>query len=144
MDKFFKKWDMNVDKLNDILKDTVIEAASQVYKETVDRTPIGRPELWSNPSVPENYEPGDLRNAWEINWGIGFINATASFSGKLASIEGAANYKLGNDIYIRNQTPYAHAVEYGWSKIQAPRGMMRISVRQYHSFLNTAAKKNKL
>ena len=122
----------------------ITQAASQVYKETVDRTPLGRPELWKNSMPPSNYSPGSLKKAWEINWGGGFIHATSSFSGKLNSVAGAGNYHLGNDIFIRNQEPYAYAVEFGWSKRQAPQGMARISVRLFRKFLDDATKKNKI
>lgn len=141
---FERQWERIEKELIEAQRRTVTQAASQVYKSTVDRTPIGRPELWKSSSVPDNYIPGDLRKAWEINWGNGFIHATASFSGKLDSVAGAGNYRLGTDIYIRNQTEYAHAIEYGRSTQQAPAGMMRISVRQYQTFLTKAAKKNKL
>ena len=142
INKFLNQWDKNVDKLIEHQTKAITQAASQVYKETVDRTPFGRPELWKG-IAPVGYKPGDLRKAWEIDWGTGFIHATASFTGKLNSVTGAQNYRLGNDIYIRNQAPYAEKIEYGYSR-QAPSGMMRVSVRQYQSFLNKATKNNKL
>lgn len=141
--KFSKRWDEIEKELIEQQEKAVTRAASQVYKEMVDRTPFGRPELWNSPA-PANYTPGDLRKAWEINWGQGFIKAIASFSGKLGSITGASRYKLGDDIIIRNQLDYAHAVEYGWSKKQAPQGMMRISVKLYKTFLDAAIKNNKI
>lgn len=142
INKFLNQWEANEKKLVEQQEKIIAQAASQVYKETVDRTPYGRPELWKMKAAP-GYKPGDLRKAWEINWGTGFIHATASFTGKLNSVQGADRYKLGTDIYIRNQEDYAERVEYGYSS-QAPGGMMRISVKLYQTFLNKATKNNKI
>ena len=144
IDKFLKQWDKNEEKLLSRQEKIITQAASQVYKETVDRTPFGRPELWRNNNAPSNYTPGGLKKAWEINWGTGYIKASGSFTGKLNAVAGASNYTLGNDIIMRNQEPYAYKVEFGWSRRQAPAGMARISVRSFSSFLNAATKKNKL
>jgi hypothetical protein len=143
MKKFLKRWEEIEKKLQTQQEKIITHAASQVYKEIVDRTPVGRPELWSRPA-PDGYKPGDLRKAWEINWGMGYIHATATYSGKLGSVSGAGNYKLGSTIWVRNQEDYAYAVEYGWSRKQAPRGMMRISIKLYQSFLDKAIKNNKI
>ena len=143
MKKFLKRWEEIEEQLLSQQEKIITRAASQVYKEVVDRTPVGRPELWQS-APPAGYEPGDLRKAWEINWGNGFIHATATYSGKLGAVSGAGFYMLGDDIVIRNQLDYAYAVEYGWSKKQAPRGMMRISIKLYQSFLDKETKKNKI
>jgi hypothetical protein len=141
--KFLKRWDEIEGLLQSQQEKIITRAASQVYKEIVDRTPVGRPELWSSPA-PDGYKPGDLRKAWEIDWGMGYIHATATYSGKLGSVSGANFYVLGKDIWVRNQLDYAYAVEYGWSRKQAPQGMMRISIKQYQSFLDKATKNNKI
>jgi hypothetical protein len=141
--KFEKRWLEIELELKSQQEKIITRAASEVYKQIVDRTPVGRPELWS--SIPAaDYKPGDLRKAWEINWGQGYIQATASYSGKLGSVSGANSYKLGDTIWVRNQTDYAYVVEFGWSRRQAPRGMMRISVKLYQSFLDRAIKNNKI
>ena len=121
---FNTQWDRIEKELLEAQRRAISQAASQVYKETVDRTPLGRPELWKNSTVPDNYAPGALRKAWEINWGGGFINAAASFTGKLNSVSGASGYELGKDI--------------------APHGMMRLSVKKYKSFLEQAVARNKV
>jgi hypothetical protein len=141
--KFEKRWLEIELELIEHQEKTITRAASQVYKEMVDRTPVGRPELWKMPP-PAGYKPGDLRKAWEIDWGKGYIKATASYSGKLGSVSGANSYKLGDTIWVRNQTDYAYAVEFGWSTRQAPQGMMRISVKLYKTYLDRAIKNNKI
>ena len=141
---FIKSWEKLEEKLQSQQEKVITRAASQVYKEMVDRTPVGRPEIWKAGKAPVGYKPGDLRKAWEINWGQGYIQANATFAGKLGSVTGAFRYTLGDDILVRNQTDYAYAIEYGWSTKQAPRGMMRISIKLYESFLDTAIKNNKI
>lgn len=44
----------------------------------------------------------------------------------------------GQDIYLTNSLPYAIPLEYGWSKKQAPQGMVRITVTEFQTFVNAA------
>lgn len=44
----------------------------------------------------------------------------------------------GQDIYLTNSLPYAIPLEYGWSKKQAPNGMVRITVAEFQTFVNAA------
>lgn len=44
----------------------------------------------------------------------------------------------GQDIYLTNSLPYAIPLEYGWSKKQAPQGMVRITVAEFQTFVNAA------
>ena len=114
-----------------------------LFKEIVDRTPVGRPELWKfKPRA--DYKPGDLRKAWEIDFGNGFKKPVATFTGKNQSIVDANSYTLGNPIIIRNLTEYAEIIEFGNHSRQAPEGMVRVSLLKFNQFLKTAVKNNKV
>jgi len=128
----------------DTMRKTVAQAASQLYKEIVDRTPYGRPELWKM-KAPAGYEPGQLQDNWEISFGGAFHKARAkgNFTGKNAAMSESKSYKLGDTITIRNETEYAERIEYGYSS-QAPQGMVRVSKMMFNQFLNTATKSNRI
>lgn len=89
-----------------------------LYKNIVERTPVGDPSLWKYPAH-KDYKPGTLKAGWTIN-------------------------KQTNIVIIENLTPYAFRVETGWSHIQAPYGMMRISVKEFTSIVDQVSKEYKI
>ena len=46
------------------------------------------------------------------------------------------NTPAGNVVYMVNNLPYAIPLEYGHSKIQAPHGMVRLSIEEFQNYLN--------
>lgn len=46
--------------------------------------------------------------------------------------------KVGGIVYLVNNLPYAHRLEYGYSQ-QAPNGMVRLSVAEFEQWLKKAA-----
>lgn len=93
------------------------EAAQMLYENIVKRTPVGNPSLWHPPVWPKGYHPGSLKAAWKIEHN-------------------------GDEVIIYNNLPYAERVENGWSK-QAPAGMMKISLLEWNTLLEKAARQNK-
>lgn len=98
-------------------KEILQEACQILYQRIVDRTPVGNPALWNPPIYPKGYNPGSLKEAWQIK-------------------------KDGEGYIISNNLPYAYRVETGWST-QAPSGMMRISVKEFNSILDEVARRRK-
>ena len=145
MTSFDQQWKKNVKLLEAAQEAAIVEAATAVLARAIDLTPVGRPSLWVS-SPPPGYTPGSLRSAWEINYGQGFqqVSNGRNFSSKLVAMANKKAYKLGSDIIIRNQTPYAYRVEYGWSTRQAPQGMLRVSAMKFPSFVDKATKKHKV
>ena len=47
--------------------------------------------------------------------------------------------QMGQDFYLSNNLPYAHRLEFGWSK-QAPNGMLRLSIAELQQRMNEAGK----
>lgn len=124
---------------NDYISSAFTQAVSKTFKEIVDRTPVDK---------------FDTQEAWEIDYGFGFNKPRGSFVGKINSIISADKYILGTTVTIRNQTPYAHMLEYGgyapgpkivggFSK-QAPAGMMRISALNFKQYLKQAKRDNRI
>ena len=142
---FEMSWKKNFKTAEDAISAAVAEAAGQVIKNTVDRTPVGRPELWKSKGGGR-YNPGELRRSWEASFGKGFKNISngADYGGKVESNSDMKSYNVDYDIIIRNQLPYAQAVEYGWSRKQAPEGMLRISMLEFRSLFREALHNNKV
>lgn len=100
---------------------TQVEASKEFLTRVEQRTPIGDPSLWKWPAH-KNYKPGTLRASWTLNY----------------SESGGGVYAI-----IQNDQPYAERVEFGWST-QAPQGMLRITIKEWPSIVDTIGKKNKL
>jgi len=93
------------------------ESCDIFFKQLVNNTPVGNPALWHPPYFPHNYVPGSLKKAWEI--------------------EHKSNY-----VVIQNPMPYALRIESGWSS-QAPAGMMRVGLKDFHNIVNKVINKYK-
>lgn len=110
-------------------------AALDVGQSVVMKTPVGNPDLWKNPAPP-GYVGGRLRANWFAGAGKPVIRTTedkdkdgGATVGNMSSI--IDSWQDG-DLYITNSLPYALPVEYGHSHMQAPRGMVRITVAEWN------------
>ena len=75
---------------------------------------------------------GRLRGNWQFGYtfptGVLTTKDTGG-AGTLAKITGLAmKLKAGGECWIVNNLPYAGRIEYGYSKIKSPRGMVRITL----------------
>jgi hypothetical protein len=75
---------------------------------------------------------GSFRASWRVSLNAPREDVTVR-KDPANPLRGAAfrwppGFKLGDDVYISNNLPYAHLIEYeGWSK-QAPFGVLRVAV----------------
>lgn len=90
------------------------EACHILYERIKSRTPVGNPALWNWPAH-KDYTPGTLKDGWEID-------------------------VQGDIVTIYNDVIYAERVENGWSS-QAPAGMMRVSLKEFQSILDSVSRK---
>lgn len=75
---------------------------------------------------------GRLANNWFTS--IGAVDTSVRSKGGNQSVNNVTEmlnkkFELGDTVYFSNNLPYAMAIEFGHSKKQAPKGMLRISVR---------------
>lgn len=123
-------------------KQVVDKVCIDLLTNIVLRTPVGNPSLWKNPP-PAGYVGGRLRANW--NSGVGGINTAPrepDKSGSAAIGRGRATVATrpaDADFYVTNSLPYAQRVEMGYST-QAPAGMVRVTVTEFQSFIQKAAK----
>jgi hypothetical protein len=110
---------------------------------TVLRTPVGNPKLWKS-KPPAGYVGGRLRANWMVSLVAPDTSTTAAIDkdGGTTIAKGSqtiAGSDGTEDIWIMNSLSYAIPAEYGHSGVQAPQGMVRISVAEFQAFVEKAA-----
>ncbi len=127
------KWSLPIDKYVRAAKGDMNKAARAVGLELYTRLLIRSP-----------VDTGRFRGNWMI--GIAVIPETSDpmkFNPPGApdgeQIARFASYKLGNTIYMRNNLPYAVALERGHSG-QAPSGVVRVTVGEFGGITSKAAR----
>lgn len=123
-----------------IIRKTVIDLGTHI----VEKTPVGNPELWTDPeSAPPGYVGGRLR----ANWQYALDNVPSSTLEKIDRSDrgrataadiavGALNARTAFGMhFIVNNLPYARRIEFDAHSTQAPAGMVGISVLKFNEFL---------
>lgn len=92
----------------------------------------------------QGYVGGRFRGNWQLSFGepasqeIDRIDANGSATISAASAA-LATFTAGPSIYLVNNLPYAHRLEYeAWSS-QAPAGMVRITVEEFNQVVTEVA-----
>jgi hypothetical protein len=134
--KFVEKAKANADA---VVRKVVIDVAANI----VSLSPVGDGTFWENPP-PKGYVGGRFRANWQLG-----INVPRS--GELPNIDpagSATNERIvaalpadatGNVFFLTNNLPYAQRLEDGWSKRQAPAGMVGLTVVKYQAIVDNAA-----
>lgn len=122
--KFAKKAGDNAEKV-------VRAVALDVTYSVVDMSPV---------------DTGRFKNNWNVN--VSSIDRmtrdTTDASGaasKARADSALISFTIGQNIYISNSLPYAQRLEDGYSKIQAPSGMVKVTLTKYQSFIKNAVRK---
>lgn len=114
-----------------------------VGNSLVMKTPVGDADYWINPAPP-GYVGGRARGNWQ--YGLNAPNL------KQGSIDGGGAQPLGRIVsntptkasghvhYITNTLAYIKRLEEGWSKRQAPRGMIKITLMEFRPIVDAAAR----
>ena len=106
-------------RLDETTRQSIIEVAARVY----ERTPV---------------DTGDAQGDWspEVN-SYDMTNSGGSIPAVVETMKG------GDTFYYSNSKPYIRRLEYDSHSMQAPRGMMRISIAQWTSIVRKTAKRLK-
>lgn len=125
--------------------DNVVRKSFMDIWASIDaKSPVGDPSKWENPkAAPAGYTGGNFRANWNasINTPDLSVDGSTDFSRtKEFAMVAAKNYKTGDTLYLTNSLPYAARLEYaGWSKKQAPLGMVRITAQEFESYVKRNA-----
>jgi hypothetical protein len=122
----------------------VRKATIDLFSAVVMRTPVGNPTLWAGPA-PKGYVGGRLRANWIVSLGRPDASTTAAIdktgdATKAKGITVITHADGEQDIWMTNNLPYALPIEYGHSGVQAPAGMVRVSVAEFSQYVDNAAR----
>ena len=99
----------------------------------IKMTPVGNKENWKDPKkAPPGYVGGRARGNWLVSINS-FSDAPTNDiddSGGATRTKGLMNMtgaRIGDIIYITNNVPYIKRLEEGWSREQAPNGMVALT-----------------
>jgi len=126
--------------------DIVVRKVSlHLLTSTVMRTPVGNPDVWAVKRAPKGYVGGRLRANWNVSiGGIDTSTTDAIDAEGVATIENGSqvigNASAAQDVFIANSLPYAIPIEYGHSGVQAPEGMVRVTVAEFQDYVTEAVR----
>jgi hypothetical protein len=121
-------------KTNASLENTIKTTAIELFSSVIRDTPV---------------DEGRAKGNWQATLGSmaeGTVSTldgsgSATISRMRATVGG---FDLGEVIWLTNNLPYARRLEYGWSKAQAPQGMVRKNMARIQSLVAKEAKKNRI
>lgn len=118
-------------------------ATLALFSGVIDITPVGNPSLWDITAKQRaaveasGYKGGSLRAAWVLS----NDKASKKVPNSRVPVTSSEIVNLadnGRAVFLANNLPYARRVEYGWSRKQAPQGMVRITFRKLKRQLKKA------
>ena len=142
-EEFMREFNQWVAQTNRAYDDTLAATALDMFSKIVRRTPV---------------DSGRLRGNWQVGLGSApsGVNTTTDRGGSTATNNARAvlsSYR-GGSIYFSNNLPYAMVAEYGlWGdgpktsggfSNQAPSGMVRVTLTEFTSALQAAARNNRI
>lgn len=146
-DRFRKNFGLLCERAGVRAEQVVRVTARNMLASMIEKSPVGNPDLWQHPA-PKGYVGGRFKNNWNLD--LGAVDYRDNFpvddTGNGAMSRGKAKltqWKPGDTIYITNSLPYAYRIEYeGWSS-QAPRGVVRLTVREFANAMRKAVQETK-
>ncbi len=134
---FQRKYKRNADL---IVSKILIDLATRL----VEKSPVGDANYWVSPAPP-GYVGGRFRANWQYGAGAADTDTSektdSSGASTVSVIVGKVGSEPGGKIhYITNSLPYAKRLEGGWSKRQAPFGMVALTVQEFRPIVAAAAR----
>ncbi len=109
-------------KINDSVEDTVKGAVFELTKNIIYGTPFDTGRARINWQVDLNSDNDSIIESEDKTGNIAVSNAEKKIK----------NNKVPLYYMISNNLPYIERLEYGWSKAQAPQGMVRINIARFN------------
>lgn len=115
--------------LERIIERTKADVDTAVRKVTLD--------LFRKVVLRSPVDTGRFRANWNVSFGapnLSISDSTAQARG-VAEASKALTMPVGGVTWLSNGLPYAEPLEFGHSRIQAPGGMIRVSVAEFASIV---------
>ncbi len=130
---FNREWTAAVENIKKINAKTLSYSYQELFTNIIFSTPV---------------DTGRLRGNWQCEINAVPIGETDTLDPAGGStVSNMANslnaFKLGDTVYFANNAPYAEAIEFGHSVLQAPFGMVRINIENFEGIVNKWAERNK-
>jgi len=137
--------------LRRIAESTNRKADAVVRKIVIDigtalvmKSPVGDADYWISPAPP-GYVGGRFRANWQLGISSYDATTTENIDKSGGPTIGRITTKIpsqaaGEVYYITNSLPYAQRLEDGWSKRQAPKGMVKLTVLEFQPIVAAAAR----
>ena len=119
-----------------ITRKVIIETGSRA----VMRSPVGDASYWQSPAPP-GYAGGTFRRNWQYQYGniaSGILEGTDAGGGATISAIAQSSTGKAGVHYISNNLPYAQRIENGWSKRQAPQGIVSLIGMEFPDIVRIA------
>jgi len=113
---YAKRTKVSIDK-------AVVQINLQLTTDIIKKTPVDEGRLISN-WMPSFDTPS----------GIATLSIVTEQE-KIKEVEADALKSAGKVFYLTNNLTYAHAIEYGHSKVKSPKGMLRVSIQDARAIL---------
>ena len=132
--------------------------AMEAFKRVIEKSPVGDPSKWDAAFVAagtalgwfdKNYVGGRFRANWGVSIGSPFVGTNedhdktpvGSRGGKTIAnaVFAGAKWNGRGSIFLCNNLPYSQKLETGYSRLQAPSGMVRLTVAEMQNGAAEAA-----
>lgn len=138
LSKFVEKANGNVEK---VIRKVIFDLGTKI----VLRSPVGDGDYWQSPP-PKGYAGGRFRGNWQYGYGTAPVGDLPDIDPGLGTstkriFQGVMNARVEGTHYIVNNLPYAKRIEEGWSKRQAPQGVVGLTVVEFENFVREASGK---
>lgn len=106
----------SLDDLEEIAEEQLKEFTGELFRACVKLSPVNT---------------GEYSASWRVAFNEARLDTTAGGTSQSpvrgASFRWPAGYRLGDEIVVSNNVPYAELIEYGWSN-QAPFGVLSVAL----------------
>lgn len=124
------------------LDETVRQFVVNLGNSCINKSPVGMPETWASPPH-KDYEPGHFIHNWQHGFNSIPENEIPGVDPSItASTERIRDSVFSSPAagihYLVNNTKYAQALEYGHSHLQAPQGMVGLTILEAQMHLDKA------
>ena len=137
LSKFVNKATGNVEQ---VVRSVVLELGTRI----IMRNPVGDAKYWKTKYPPKGYVGGRSRANWQYGFGqmptnvLEIVDKTGAATIKSLT-SGVMGAPAAGVHWIANNVDYIQPLEEGWSKNQAPNGMVRVTVMEFERLVREEA-----
>ncbi len=127
-------------KVDRVVRAVVIDLGTRI----IMRNPVGDTKYWKTKYPPKGYVGGRSRANWQYGFGqmptnvLEIVDKTGAATIKSLT-SGVMGAPAAGIHWIANNVEYIQPLEEGWSKNQAPNGMVRVTVMEFERLVREEA-----